>query len=157
MGIEIERKFLVDTAVWSPGAVRGVPMRQGYIASSDRAVVRIRLEGARGVLTIKGRTTGVSRAEYEYEIPAGEADQMLASLAGALVEKTRYHVPHGGHVWDVDVFAGANAGLVMAEVELASPDEDFERPAWLGEEVSHDPRYRNSALAADPFTRWPRR
>lgn len=132
-------------------------MRQGYIASSDRAVVRIRLEGDHGVLTIKGRTTGVSRAEYEFEIPVDEARQMLGTLVGVVVEKTRYHVPCGAHVWDVDVFAGANAGLVMAEVELASPDEDFERPAWLGEEVSHDPRYRNSALAADPFTRWPRR
>jgi adenylate cyclase len=157
VGIEIERKFLVDQASWTPGAEPGVEMRQGYIASSDRAVVRIRVEGARAVLTIKGRTTGVSRPEYEYEIPVDDAEQMLATLAGALVEKVRYRIPLDKHVWEVDVFGGANAGLVVAEIELSSPDEPFARPAWIGAEVSHDPRYRNSALAQVPFTQWPRR
>ncbi len=132
-------------------------MRQGYLASSERAVVRVRVDGARGVLTIKGRTDGISRAEFEYEIPADDARQMLSTLAGAVVEKTRYRIPHGEHVWEVDVFSGANAGLVVAEIELSSPDEPFDRPSWLGAEVSHDPRYRNSLLAVEPFTRWPRR
>jgi len=148
MGREIERKFLVTGEGWREAAVAAVPMRQAYLASDPACSVRVRIEGEAARLNIKSAELGVERLEFEYPIPVADAEQMLARLCTtAPVEKVRYRVPWGGHVWEVDVFEGANAGLVVAEIELAEPDEPFERPPWIGREVSDDPRYYNVMLA----------
>ena len=117
--------------------------------------VRVRTEGERGVLTIKGQTRGFSREEFEYEIPRGDADRMLDTLAlPSLIDKIRYKIPYQGFVWEVDEFLGDNAGLVVAEIELSDEGQAFERPGWIGEEVTGDRRYANSALASRPFCMW---
>ena len=155
MATEIERKFLVEGDAWRAAADEGTPYLQGYLASGEGATVRVRMAGPKGKLTIKGKSQGIARAEYEYSIPAADAEAMLRTLCkGHLVEKTRYRIPVGAHVWELDVFAGANAGLVMAEVELGAEDEAFERPAWAAREVSDDARYFNAYLARRPFTTW---
>jgi adenylate cyclase len=151
MALEIERKFLVTGEGWRAVALGpGLRLRQGYLPNGGAAtapVVRVRLAGADGFLTIKGPGL-LSRAEFEYPIPAADAEAMLASLCTPpVVEKTRTRVAHGGLVWEVDVFAGHLAGLVMAEVELASADQPFARPDWAGAEVTGDKRYQNNALA----------
>lgn len=153
MGIEIERKFLVKDDSWKTDADTGRVCRQGYLLSDQGMTVRVRVIGAQGLLTIKGPTIGITRKEFEYEIPAVDAEALLA-LCGNLVEKVRYLVPHAGLVWELDVFAGGNEGLVMAEIELESEGRKFELPAWAGEEVSGDHRYYNACLAAHPFTGW---
>ena len=154
MAKEIERKFLVR-AGYRPDPGSGVPYRQGYLGVGRDCTVRVRVAGGRGFLTVKGRTENATRDEYEYAIPAADAEEMLAGLcSGGRVEKTRHRVPHGGHVWEVDVFAGENAGLVVAEVELARPDEPVELPPWVSAEVTEDPRYTNAALARKPYARW---
>jgi adenylate cyclase len=130
---------------------------QGYLAATGRLTLRARLQGDQGVLTVKGASRGISRSEFEYAIPAADAKAMLAELAeGALIEKTRYLVRVGAHLWEIDVFAGDNAGLVLAEIELSAEDEAFERPAWLGAEVSDDPRYYNANLTRHPYKDWGR-
>lgn len=155
MGTEIERKFLVANDTWRATAVSAARLVQGYLTAEPGLTVRVRVADAAAWLTIKGATQGISRAEFEYPIPRTDADAMLATLALCPpVEKIRHHVPHAGHVWEVDVFAGANAGLVLAEIELAAVDEPFARPPWLGEEVSGDPRYYNARLARQPFRDW---
>jgi adenylate cyclase len=154
MAREIERKFLVTGDAWKSGAA-GVRFRQGYLSTEKARTVRVRTEGARGVLTIKGPTAGVSRLEFEYEIPQADADRLLDDLClRPLVEKVRYRVAAGRHVWEIDEFLGDNAGLVVAEIELGSADEPFERPAWLGREVSDDPRYFNANLVRAPYRTW---
>lgn len=153
MGIEIERKFLVKDDSWKTDADTGRVCRQGYLLSDQGMTVRVRVIGAQGFLTIKGPTIGITRKEFEYEIPAVDAEALLA-LCGNLVEKVRYLVPHAGLVWELDVFAGGNEGLVMAEIELESEGRKFELPAWAGEEVSGDHRYYNAYLSAHPFTGW---
>lgn len=154
MGREIERKFLVSGDGWKPG-FDPKPMRQGYLAFGPPVSVRIRVSDGRGVLNIKQSTLDISRDEFEYEIPAEEAEFMLMHLcAGQAILKTRHHVRHGGLLWEVDVFEGANAGLVIAEVELDSEDQRVDLPPWVGCEVSGDPRYLNSSLAQRPFTSW---
>lgn len=157
MALEIERKFLVLEALhalplpeWGPGE----PIRQGYLARGSNATARVRTIGETGWLTIKGETVGISRAEFEYEIPVEEARALLALCEGGLIEKVRWRVPHQGHVWEVDRFEGDNAGLMVAEIELNSEDEAFARPAWIGEEVSDDPRYFNGALSRHPYRVW---
>jgi adenylate cyclase len=155
MGLEIERKFLVKNASWRDVVEDREPILQGYLADTGRATVRVRTKGDRGFMTIKGATTGVSRAEFEYEIPIEDARVMLETLSSLpLIDKVRHRVRCGGHLWEVDVFAGENAGLVLAEIELASEDEPFVLPDWVGPEVSDDPRYFNSNLARHPFRRW---
>jgi adenylate cyclase len=150
--IEIERKFLVTGAGWEDAIVDQTPMRQGYFETGPQTTVRVRITGERAVLTIKGPTVGISRAEYEYEIPRGDAAEMLDIFcAGRQVEKVRFDVEHAGHLWEVDVFEGANEGLVLAEVELERADEDVELPDWVGEDVSQDSRYRNACLAVQPM------
>jgi adenylate cyclase len=154
MGHEIERKFLVDVAAWKPEGA-GTLFRQGYLSSHKERVVRVRIEGARGVLTIKGATSGVTRVELEYPIPLADAELMLATLCEQpLVEKTRHKETHGGKLWEIDVFHGDNEGLVMAELELASEDEAFTAPPWVIREVSSDSRYYNSNLIASPYKSW---
>ena len=155
VGQEIERKFLVDTTRWRP-AGGGVPLRQGYLSSHPERTVRVRLAGERGKLTIKGLTAGVSRAEFEYEIPRADAEQLLALCERPLLEKVRHIEEHEGKIWEIDVFGGENQGLVLAELELASEDEPFTAPPWAIEEVSHDPRYYNANLVKAPYAGWRR-
>lgn len=155
MATEIERKFLVDTAAWQPRD-GGTLYRQGYLSSVVERVVRVRVAGNAAKLTIKGATVGVSRLELEYDIPVDEALQLLTICEQPLVEKVRHTEVVGGKTWEVDVFLGANAGLVVAELELAAEDEPFERPPWITEEVSGDPRYYNNNLIRHPFERWGR-
>lgn len=151
--IEIERKYLVrDTSILDDAV--GVPYRQGYIAA-EGATVRVRIAGEQGYLTIKGRSTGISRAEFEYRIPLVDAREMLDTLClKEQIEKTRYRIDHAGHTWEVDVFHGANSGLLLAEIELTDAAQTPPLPPWIGKEVSTDPRYYNSYLAAHPFTTW---
>jgi adenylate cyclase len=154
MGIEIERKFLVTDAGWK---ALGTPvlLRQGYLNADPDRTVRVRIEGDVACLTIKGRSVGAVRAEWEYPIPLQDAHELLDRLcAQPLVEKTRTRIPLGPHVWEVDEFLGANAGLVVAEIELSSEDEPFEKPVWIGEEVTGDARYFNSSLIQRPYTTW---
>jgi CYTH domain-containing protein len=156
MGVEIERKFLVADTAFLAG-VAGERLQQGYIATTERATVRVRIGGERAWLTLKGRSEGISRREFEYEIPLAHAAACIEELcSGPVIDKTRYRVTHGAHVWEVDVFHGDNDGLVIAEIELARDDEVFECPAWLGAEVSGDPRYYNSSLARRPYRSWAR-
>ena len=148
MATEIERKFLVAGDGWRQAALGpGLALRQGYL-NDGRAgpVVRVRMAGAQGFLTIKGPGL-LSRAEFEYPIPAADAEAMLGLCVGPVIAKTRTRVAHGGLVWEVDAFAGHLAGLVLAEVELTSADQAFERPDWAGAEVTGDPRYQNNALS----------
>lgn len=154
MATEIERKFLVQGTPWQ-GLTTGIRYRQGYIHTDPPAAVRIRMAGGKARLTIKAARAGLTRAEFEYAIPPEDAAVLLEDLCqGLIIEKTRYELPVGRHVWEVDVFEGANAGLVLAEIELAAEHESFARPPWLGAEVSGDPRYYNAYLTAHPFTTW---
>ena len=150
MGTEIERKFLVSDPTVVDG-LSGTVIRQGYLSRAPERTVRIRRKGDRGVITIKGASSGASRSEWEYEIPADDADAMLEICEGAVIDKIRYLVDVGGRTWEVDVFAGANAGLVMAEVELDRVDAVVTLPAWAGREVTDDPRYYNASLSRDPL------
>lgn len=132
-------------------------MRQGYLVGGDKGSVRVRVSGGRAWLNIKSATVGIARTEFDYEIPPADAGQILETLCvRPLIEKTRYFVDYAGHCWEVDVFEGDNAGLVVAEIELRSEDEPFERPPWAGKEVSEDRRYYNAALAQRPYSRWKR-
>lgn len=155
MAIEIERKFLVTDDRWRAASDGGTSYRQGYIAGSRHGSVRVRVQGDQAFLNIKSATLGVRRLEFEYPIPLADAEAMLESLCEKpLIEKTRYLLQQGRHHWEIDVFAGENAGLVVAEIELGSEDEDFQRPVWLGDEVSHDPRYYNVSLVTHPYKDW---
>ena len=161
MGIEIERKFRVAGEGWRAGAERVQAMAQGYLndlavvaGGMQKASVRVRIEGERAFLNIKSRELGHTRQEFDYPVPVEDARQLLALCVGGLVEKRRHYVRHAGHLWEVDEFLGDNAGLVVAEIELASADEAFARPAWLGTEVTDAPRYYNLALAERPYARW---
>lgn len=129
-------------------------MRQGYLSQGGPVSVRIRTSGERAWLTVKGPAAGIARAEFEYEVPPADAEEMLTLARTGVIDKTRYLIDHGKQVIEVDVFGGDNAGLIVAEVELGAIDEEFIKPAWLGDEVSTDPRYRNSALAERPFSTW---
>lgn len=153
MGTEIERKFLVIGDQWR-NLAPGVLYRQGYIPTLE-STVRIRVIDDRGFLTIKGRTQGISRSEFEYEIPVSDAAQMLETFCKPpLIEKYRHRIALNGLLWEVDEFLGQNQGLTIAEVELKSADQIIECPDWIGEDVSHDPRYYNSNLAQHPFSTW---
>ena len=155
MAVEIERKFLVQGDGWR-GLAPGKHYRQGYLSTDADRTVRVRVIEDRGYLTIKGATVNATRAEYEYAIPVEDAHAMLDTLCERpLVEKTRYRIEHQGMVWEVDEFAGENAGLLLAEVELDSEDQVIALPDWAGEEVTGELRYYNSNLIANPFSQWP--
>jgi len=155
MGIEIEHKFLLRDESWRQQVERSAAMRQGYLMSDSRCSVRVRIADGQGFLNIKSGVLGIQRSEYEYPIPLADAEELLDNLCEKpLVEKTRHFVRYHGHLWEIDEFAGANAGLVVAELELDHPDETFVRPDWLGEDVSRDIRYYNSQLARHPYTTW---
>ena len=154
MAKEIERKFLVKPRNWSELGP-GLKIRQGYLSATIERTVRVRTYGDRGYITIKGKTSGISRDEYEYEIPFADATEILDHLClQPLIEKTRYRIPYKGHTFEVDEFTGANRGLTIAEAELMSVDEKIELPDWIDRDVSADPRYFNSSLAQKPFSRW---
>lgn len=152
MGIEIERKFLVVGDTWRTAPA--VYFCQGYLSRSKERTVRVRVAGELGYLTIKGATTGASRAEFEYEIPLEDAKQLLALCDGPLIEKYRRKISHEGMLWEVDEFLCENEGLVVAEIELESEAQAFTKPDWVGVEVTHDQRYYNSNLSAHPFSQW---
>jgi len=151
---EIERKFLVVDDAWKTG-LSGLLCRQGYLAADERVTVRVRLIGDKGYLTIKGKSKGAARDEFEYSIPAEDARVMLETLVTCgIVEKIRYSLDVHGMRWEVDEFLGANAGLVLAEVELEHEEQEVALPDWAGEEVTGDVRYYNSRLARQPFSLW---
>jgi adenylate cyclase len=156
MGIEIERKFRLASDGWRAQVLHQTLLRQGYIANTPRASVRVRLAGEIGWLSVKAITRALSRAEYEVVIPALEANEMLDRLCeGPLIEKWRHIVVYQGSKWEIDEFLGENAGLVIAELELESEDALFVKPPWLGAEVTHDERYYNFRLSQKPYRHWP--
>ena len=155
MALEIERKFLVVGEAWRDQVTSSTHIMQGYIAHTPEVTVRVRVKGDRGFLTIKGASQGIGRHEFEFPIPEAEAREMLRELAVMPpIDKVRHEIPLGDHVWELDVFAGENAGLVMAEIELTEHDQDFVLPDWAGQEVSEDPRYFNVNLAKTPYRQW---
>ncbi|MDH3328603.1 MAG: CYTH domain-containing protein [Desulfobulbaceae bacterium] len=154
MGTEIERKFLVNGLDWKKN-VQGTRYRQGYLTLDPARTVRVRTAGDTGYLTIKGKSNGISRREFEYEIPYADASAMLDGLCiQPLIEKNRYRIEYQGLVWEVDEFLGENSGLVIAEIELDREDQPFSNPAWAGREVSGDPRYFNASLVQKPWNTW---
>ncbi len=156
MAQEIERKFLVKNDRFKNEAVKATRIVQGYLSSAPERTVRVRIRGDKGFLTVKGigNETGASRFEWEIEIPKEDAEKLLRICEPGIIDKTRYLVKIGEHVFEVDEFYGENEGLVLAEVELKAEDEAFEKPAWLGEEVTGDVRYYNSMLMKNPYRRW---
>lgn len=152
MAREIERKFLVIGTDWKQG--NGVYFSQGYLNSTKERTVRVRLAGGKAFLTIKGLAEGISRSEFEYEIPVSDAEELLKLCEEPLIQKIRYCVSFKGFKWEVDEFKGENEGLVIAEIELESESQIFDIPRWIGEEVSNDPRYYNSSLVTNPYKKW---
>ena len=149
---EIEKKFLVKKDVWRN--VGGTYYRQGYLSSVKERTVRVRIIEDKGYLTIKGIAVGATRLEFEYEIPREDADTLLGICEQPLIEKNRTRVEHDGFIWEVDEFFGDNRGLIIAEIELQSEDQEFSRPDWVGEEVTGDSRYFNANLIKNPYTTW---
>lgn len=151
MATEIERKFLVSGAFPDGKATEIV---QIYLSLDPQRTIRVRIESGKATFNIKGKTEGITRTEFEYPIPLPDAWELLKLAIGSPIEKTRHRISHGAHTWEVDVFHGANQGLIVAEIELASESQSFEKPAWVGEEVSTDFRYTNASLATHPFQSW---
>jgi adenylate cyclase len=155
VALEIERKFLGRSDAWRSQVSHRTLMRQGYMSSGSRCSIRARVAGDQAWLNLKAKRSGTTRLEYEYAIPVEDANEMLNELCdGPLIEKYRHEVRIGGHVWEIDEFLGDNAGLIVAEIELTDENEPFERPDWLGEEVTADERYYNFNLAKRPYTTW---
>lgn len=154
MALEIERKFLIDTALWlKPG--KGIKIVQGYLVRSMGLSIRLRIADEQAFLTVKGAAKGFTRSEFEYEIPVDDAQKMLQEFSdGSTVSKTRYRTMVGDHCWEVDIFEGANTGLAVAEIELANEDESFKMPDWVTCEVTGDKRYNNTYLAEHPYQEW---
>ena len=156
MAIEIERKFLPASDAWRGSVRDSSHLLQGYVANTVRCSVRVRIAGGSAWLSLKSMEAGTTRHEFEYPVPCDDAGQILAGLCeGPLIEKIRHRVPAGRHCYEVDEFLGENAGLVIAEIELGAADEEFDRPAWLGTEVTEEPRYYSFMLARAPFSGWP--
>ena len=155
MATEIERKFLLKDDSWKELADKGMKYSQGYLVGSEQASVRVRIQGDKAFLNIKSATIGITRQEFEYEIPMNDATEMLDTLCeNPLISKTRYHLKNENHLWEIDVFEGDNKGLVVAEIELSDKEDVFSKPEWLGEEVSGDARYYNTCLVKHPFKDW---
>ncbi len=153
MGKEIERKFLVTGEAWRMGDCSDY--RQGYLSIDRKRTMRIRIAGDVARLTVKGITEGATRAEYEYPVPVADAQAMLETLClRPLIEKRRYRIQHGGLTWEIDKFLGENAGLIVAEIELEHAEQSFDKPAWIGEEVTSDPRFYNANLVNRPYKTW---
>ncbi|MBR2179039.1 MAG: CYTH domain-containing protein [Selenomonadaceae bacterium] len=153
MAKEIERKFLVNRDLFKPTS-EGDYIAQGYLSSTPERTVRVRIKNNRGYLTVKGKNTGISRSEFEYAIPVSDAKELLELCEPSIIIKRRYNINVNGSKWEVDIFEGDNEGLIVAEIELASEDESFSKPDWIGEEVSFDVRYYNSHLSKQPFKSW---
>lgn len=153
---EIERKFLVLSTLFLEEATQAQKIVQGYLNSHPERTVRVRIKNEKGFITIKGKgdSTGTTRFEWEKEIGIEEARALIQLCESGVIDKTRYLIPKGNHVFEVDVFEGENRGLIMAEIELSSSNEIFEKPNWLGEEVTTDERYYNAYLSKKPFTSW---
>jgi len=155
MGREIERKYLIRSNAWRAAAGTGTAYRQGYLSLDPERSVRVRMAGDRGFLTIKGKSEGAGRDEFEYSIPAADARQMLDRLCvPPTIEKTRYVVRANGLKWEIDDFAGENRGLIVAEVELEDERQEIVKPEWLGDEVTADARYYNLNLVGRPYSQW---
>ncbi len=155
MGVEIERKFRVNLAEWQKiDTPHGNSLRQGYMIKEPEKTVRIRIANQQSFITIKGKTQGATRTEFEYEIPRNEAEQLLTDFCEDVISKIRYNIEFAGKLWEVDVFFGDNAGLIIAEIELDTEDEMFELPPWVGKEVTGDERYYNSNLSVYPYNTW---
>ncbi|GAB1416673.1 CYTH domain-containing protein [Paludibacter sp.] len=156
MPIEIERKFLVLSESYKSDSFRQTTIVQGYLSNSDKSTIRVRVCGQTAYLTIKGKSnkSGLSRYEWEKEISVAEAQELLPLCFGSLIEKVRYEIKVGGKLFEVDEFLGENIGLTVAEIELDNEDEVFEKPTWLGEEVSGDKRYYNVYLIDNPYKNW---
>lgn len=151
---EIEYKFLVKSGEWKKNA-KGVLYKQGYLSTELGRVVRVRLEGENAKLTIKGKKTGPEGAEFEYDIPKKDAEYILENLClKPLIEKTRYNIEFEGNIWEVDEFYGENEDLVLAELEVESTKQKFNKPDWIGKEVTNDPKYKNANLVSNPFSNW---
>ncbi len=154
MSIEIERKFLITGSDWQQGP-QPSQYRQGYIFAEEKGVVRVRIIDQKGYLAIKSAPVGLKRHEYEYEIPFSDANAMLDGLCeNYIVEKMRYKLKYSDHIWEIDKFTGCNEGLIIAEIELSDENESFERPPWIGKEVTQDPKYHNSNLSKKPYCQW---
>ncbi len=153
MNIEIERKFLLKNDNWREGAV-GVHYKQAYLNEKGDNTVRVRIEGEKAKLTIKGKSSNISRLEFEYDIPMEDAEALFSLAKTPIVEKYRYKIMYAGNCWEVDEFLGLNRGLVVAEIELESETQSFEKPDWIGMEVSGDKRYTNANLARKPYCEW---
>lgn len=155
MGVEIERKFLVEGTAWQRHVKGRRRLRQGYLSVTGKSVVRVRIDGdARAFLTVKTAGPQLVRSEFEYAIPLPDAESLLTLVQGAVIDKVRHEVPSGNLLWEIDVFAGENAGLVIAEVELKSEAEYVVTPDWLGAEITGDERYYNSSLVHRPYRSW---
>ena len=155
MAIEIERKFLVQNDSWRDNYTKKVKLRQGYLMISRDCTIRVRVSDTEAWLTIKGRAENISRSEFEYPIPNVDAEKILSEFAADnVIEKIRYFIDYEGSEWVVDEFFGRNRGLVLAEIELSSEDVIYEKPSWIGEDVSHDYRYSNSKLSQNPYLNW---
>jgi adenylate cyclase len=155
MGVEIERKFLVDHEKWRQVIKpAGTHYRQGYLLNDGLRTIRVRVTDQQGFITLKGATTGITRKEYEYKIPVGDGNELLDGFAQSEVKKIRHRIDFAGKLWEVDEFLGDNEGLIMAEIELRDEKEEFEKPDWVTVEVSDDARYYNSNLSTHPFKKW---
>jgi adenylate cyclase len=155
MGVEIERKYLLNLGIWNELS-KPVPkfLRQGYLLKEPGKTVRVRIADKQAFITIKGKSAGMSRSEYEYEIPVADAEELLNAFCDTIISKHRYEITFAGKLWEVDVFMGDNEGLYIAEIELDDEAESFELPEWVGEEVTADKRYFNSNLSVRPYSTW---
>lgn len=154
MAKEIERKFLLRNDDWKSSVVISYELKQGYLNSTPERTVRVRIRGSKGMLTVKGKNKGISRVEFQYEVPLIDAEALLLMCEQPIIEKTRHEVLFKRHTWEIDVFEGENLGLAVAEIELESEDEVFKHPDWIGEEVSTDSRYYNASLIRHPYSKW---
>lgn len=155
MHLEIERKFLVDKSKWKRlEKPEGKSVRQKYVLAKDGGSIRVRIKGDKGFITLKGKSKGFTRSEYEYEIPLNDAKELIEDFPGGIIEKVRYKVLFDGKLWEVDEFSGDNEGLIMAEIELKSADESPNLPEWVGKEVTLDRKYYNAHLSKNPYKNW---
>ena len=155
MGLEIERKFLVDHEKWEQvEKPEGIRYRQGYLLRDEMQTIRVRVSDTKGYLNLKSKISGMSRKEYEYEIPLQDGIEILNAFTTSGTEKIRYNIPFGGKLWEIDVFLADNAGLIVAEIELQNENEEFEKPDWVTTEVTYDGRYTNASLSVHPYKDW---
>jgi adenylate cyclase len=154
MGLEIERKFLLKNTDWKSEADEGTLIKQGYLNSHIERTVRVRISNNKGEITIKGKTNNLTRKEFEYQIPLEEAISLIKLCEQPIIEKTRFLIKQGNLKWEIDEFEGDNKGLIVAEIELENESQNFDKPDWIGQEVSQDAKYYNSSLLSNPFKNW---